>query len=61
MEVYGVSMHKKALIYRAFRTSLDVSRVRWSGIWWRRGDLNTQLKALLSIRIYIVDYRSTPN
>ena len=47
MEVYGVSIHKKALIYRAFRTSMDFSRVHWSSIWWRRGELNTQLKALL--------------
>jgi hypothetical protein len=52
VEVYGVSMHKKALIYRAFRTSLDVSRVRWSGIWWRRGDLNPRPSALF-LRVYM--------
>ena len=26
---------------------MEFSRVYWSSIWWRRGDLNTQLKALL--------------
>ena len=26
---------------------MEFSRVYWSDIWWRRGKLNAQLKALL--------------
>jgi hypothetical protein len=33
VEVYGVSIHKKALIYRALRFFLEFSGARWSGIW----------------------------
>ena len=41
VEVYGVSTHKKALIYRALKLSVEFPRLLWSGIWWRRGDLNS--------------------
>jgi len=49
VEFNGVSIHKKALIYRALRTSMEFSRVYWSSIWWRRGEptsLKTSFKPL---------------
>jgi len=53
VEAYGVSIHKKALIYRALRISMGFSRVHWSSIWWRRGDLNPR-PSVRDLEIYML-------
>jgi len=52
MEVYGVSIHKKAHKYWALRTSMEFSRVYWSSIWWRRGELNPR-PSVRGLRLYM--------
>ena len=52
MEVYGVSVHKKALIYKALRFFLEFSRVHWSGAWWKRGESNNLIQTIAA-ELYI--------
>jgi len=52
VEFNGVSIHKKAQKYWALRTSMEFSRVYWSSIWWRRGELNPR-PSVRGLRLYM--------